>query len=557
MAGGTNEVFNSLQLGQFGGTGTVDIASGALFVTNATANALAVVNANCTLILGAGLFKSDNLVVTNGGVVQYNLNYQVDNGTVTVSGGSLQAGSNLFIAASADSTSTVLVVGGTLVATNGTVSVGNNGTVTSGGGVGRTIISGGTLLFSRITVGNSAGAQCDLILTNGAVISDGGCPSGNCRITINSLGFGDIGSTVDACNTPMSVGVTAPSDYAVSGNASDSFQDLYVGDTDVGTLTMAAGVLNVCQQFIVGNQGPPFEVTPSVGAVWINGGQLTITNPSIYSIIGNSGMGQMTISNGTVIMATVVVGNNNSNPGMLTVAGAAIPVMTVLSSLIVGDCGLGNVGMVTVAGGNLFVTNAAHNATLDVRDGTFIVSSGLVMVDKLVVTSACARVVHTGGGLIYSQLVLDPNQSTVNDGIPNGWKQQYGLDPFDPNVGNEGADGTGMNNLQKYLAGFAPNNSAAYPHIISLARQGANMNVAYRGANGDSTYLPGIASRTNVLEFTAGTGGGNFPNSPLYTGIQTNILSGGTGLGVVTNTIDSGGATNTPSRFYRVRVLVP
>ena len=262
-------------------------------------------------------------------------------------------------------------------------------------------------------------------------------------------------------------------------------------------------------------------------------------------------MGQMTISNGTVIMATVVVGNNNSNPGMLTVAGAAIPVMTVLSSLIVGDCGLGNVGMVTVAGGNLFVTNAAHNATLDVRDGTFIVSSGLVMVDKLVVTSACARVVHTGGGLIYSQLVLDPNQSTVNDGIPNGWKQQYGLDPFDPNVGNEGADGTGMNNLQKYLAGFAPNNSAAYPHIISLARQGANMNVAYRGANGDSTYLPGIASRTNVLEFTAGTGGGNFPNSPLYTGIQTNILSGGTGLGVVTNTIDSGGATNTPSRFYR------
>ena len=240
MAGGTNEVFNSLQLGQFGGTGTVDIASGALFVTNATANALAVVNANCTLILGAGLFKSDNLVVTNGGVVQYNLNYQVDNGTVTVSGGSLQAGSNLFIAASADSTSTVLVVGGTLVATNGTVSVGNNGTVTSGGGVGRTIISGGTLLFSRITVGNSAGAQCDLILTNGAVISDGGCPSGNCRITINSLGFGDIGSTVDACNTPMSVGVTAPSDYAVSGNASDSFQDLYVGDTDVGTLTMAA-----------------------------------------------------------------------------------------------------------------------------------------------------------------------------------------------------------------------------------------------------------------------------------------------------------------------------
>jgi hypothetical protein len=38
---------------------------------------------------------------------------------------------------------------------------------------------------------------------------------------------------------------------------------------------------------------------------------------------------------------------------------------------------------------------------------------------------------------------------------------------------------------------------------------------------------------------------------------QTNILSGGTGLGIITNMVDSGGATNTPSRYYRVRVLVP
>jgi len=37
----------------------------------------------------------------------------------------------------------------------------------------------------------------------------------------------------------------------------------------------------------------------------------------------------------------------------------------------------------------------------------------------------------------------------------------------------------------------------------------------------------------------------------------TNILSGGTGTGTVTNLVDAGGATNTPSRYYRVRVLVP
>ena len=164
VAGGTNEVFNSLELGQFGGTGTVSIADGALFVTNATATATAVVNSNCTLILGPGTFKADNLVVTNGGAVQYNLAYQVDNGTVTVAGGSLQAGSNLVIAATANSTGTVLVVSGTLVATNGVFGIGNNGTVTGGGGRGLLTISNGTLLATTILLGNSTSNQSDLII---------------------------------------------------------------------------------------------------------------------------------------------------------------------------------------------------------------------------------------------------------------------------------------------------------------------------------------------------------------------------------------------------------
>ena len=82
------------------------------------------------------------------------------------------------------------------------------------------------------------------------------------------------------------------------------------------------------------------------------------------------------------------------------------------------------------------------------------------------------------------------------------------------------------------------------------------MNVTYLGANGDSTYAGGPASRTNVLEFATGAADDSYSNNFVSTG-QTNILSGGTGSGVVTNMIDPGGATNTPSRFYRVRVLVP
>ena len=76
-----------------------------------------------------------------------------------------------------------------------------------------------------------------------------------------------------------------------------------------------------------------------------------------------------------------------------------------------------------------------------------------------------------------------------------------------------GADytGTGMSNTNKFLAGFNPTNPAAYLHIISIATTNTtDINVIYLGANGDSTWSPGIASRTNVLEFTAGTANGSY-----------------------------------------------
>jgi hypothetical protein len=80
--------------------------------------------------------------------------------------------------------------------------------------------------------------------------------------------------------------------------------------------------------------------------------------------------------------------------------------------------------------------------------------------------------------------------------------------------------------------------------------------VDYVGASGDNTYTGGPTSRTNVLEFTAGKAGGGYSNSFASTG-QTNILSGGTGTGTVTNMVDAGGGTNRPSRYYRVHVLLP
>jgi hypothetical protein len=179
--------------------------------------------------------------------------------------------------------------------------------------------------------------------------------------------------------------------------------------------------------------------------------------------------------------------------------------------------------------------------------------------------TASANVYSEPVGTVNGYYLGSTNDATVqvlgpyaSSEIPDSWFEQYfGPAPNSQAAPTVDADGTGESNQQKYYAGFNPTNPAAYLHVIRIAETNTtDIRVTYLGANGDSTYMPGIASRTNVLEFTSGTANGSYSNDFVSTG-QTNILSGGTGLGVVANMTDSGGATNRPSRFYRVRVLLP
>jgi PKD repeat protein len=164
----------------------------------------------------------------------------------------------------------------------------------------------------------------------------------------------------------------------------------------------------------------------------------------------------------------------------------------------------------------------------------------------------------TACGLAGCSTIIQSNLITVVSPLTpfQQWQLQYfgctNLVTCPQAAGDADPDGDGMSNTNEFLASFNPTNNAAYLHVISIVKTNSDVQVIYLGANGN----PPIASRTNVLEFTAGVLNGNYSNNFVSTG-QTNILSGGTGLGVVTNMVDTGGATNTPSRFYRVRVLVP
>ena len=140
------------------------------------------------------------------------------------------------------------------------------------------------------------------------------------------------------------------------------------------------------------------------------------------------------------------------------------------------------------------------------------------------------------------QPLLDPNQDQDGDGLPNGFEQAHGLNPFNASDASIDSDGDGMSNLQEFLAGTDPTNRTSSFHITSVATQGSDLLV---------TWATGLG-RTNVVQSTAGLPDGSYATNFIDVSPWI-ILPAGSG-GFTTNYPDPGGATNVPYRYYRIRL---
>ncbi len=107
---------------------------------------------------------------------------------------------------------------------------------------------------------------------------------------------------------------------------------------------------------------------------------------------------------------------------------------------------------------------------------------------------------------------------------------------------NIDADGDGMNNLQEFLTGTDPTDSASAFRITAIARQD-NTNILVTWTMG-----PG---KTNALQRAAGTANGSYATNNF-----ADVFTVTNTVGPSTNYHDLSAATNFPSRYYRVR-LVP
>jgi T5SS/PEP-CTERM-associated repeat protein len=526
------------------GTGSVWRTIGALYVGNSGGGNSLVISNGGRLIDGAYCYVGNNsgtnsVLVSDPGSVWNSsmytilyLGYSGAGNSLVISNGGRVLSDQGTVGLNASSTANcVLITGpGSVWSNSGTFCLGY-----SGFGNNLVISNGGKLFDSTAVLGNSYGTG-----SNNAALVSGTGSVWNCSSGLsfgggrsNTLVINDGGLVVDSYAFLASDGGRQNSAWVTgAGSVWSNTTSLYIdydGSATGNSLVISNSGKVIDQDAYEGYAGNSNTVSIVNGGVWQNN-----TLAIGYFTSGNS----LVVAGGTVLATNLVIGT------------------------LATTCD----NFIELESGSVAVTNATQDAVLEVRNGLLILNGGTLQADILVMTNGCGRIVPQGGTLLYKQLVLDPNLSALGDGIPNGWKQQYGFDPLDPAVASADADGDGFNNLQEYLAGFNPTNAAGYLHVISAATTNSNdVVVTYLGASGDTNYVPGVQSRTNVLDFTTGDASGNYTNGSWQDTGQTNILGvgisaaggEGTGLGTVTNMTDFGGATNVPSRYYRVRVLLP
>jgi Bacterial TSP3 repeat len=489
----------SMTIGSVAGSlGTVNVSGGMVAITGPlmvggnggtglvqmTGGQLVLTNILNPVGVATGLVVDGSVTITNGGsIILSGVDGVVGNrgsGSLTNLGGVLSAG-NLIV--------------GSFGGSHGTLTM-SDGTITATG---------------SLTLGKSAGASGTLWMTGGTLISDN---DGIAHIILGSAGRGAM---------IVSNG-TVQTDQTIAGN----------GVNGSGVLTIAGGNFLSQSTLVLG------EDPPSTGTVWVTSGVLALTNNiTSAGIFTHDGIAQLIVSNGHVAVDTAAIATlSNVGRGTLTFVGGTTVINT---NLVLGNACSKGQGNVVVNGGALFVTNASHTAELDVLNGTLELDSGTLAIDKLVMTNSCAQFVRTGGTLIYGSVVLNPNDDTDGDGIPNGYELSHGLDPLNPVDANADNDGDGLSNLQEYLAGTDPNNSASVFRIASIVQTGNNVLVTWMMGSG----------KTNALQATASAGDGSYQTNGF-----ANLFIVTNTVGTTTNYLDVGGATNKPARYYRVR-LVP
>ena len=84
---------------------------------------------------------------------------------------------------------------------------------------------------------------------------------------------------------------------------------------------------------------------------------------------------------------------------------------------------------------------------------------------------------------------LDASGDWDNDGLPDGWEGEHGLNPLNGQDAGEDSDGDGMPNDEEYSAGTEPNNRSSSLCIMNCLFNGTSDTVTWQGGSDVIQYL--------------------------------------------------------------------
>jgi fibronectin-binding autotransporter adhesin len=559
-----------------GSTGSVYVTGGSLIATNATT----------TIGSGNGSVGSLTVSNATVAIGQTQIGGNANSvGMLTVQdGGQMSVSSNLLVASFFNSTGMVNVAGGQLTATNGVIGFGNNGSIVTGYGYGQMNVTNGTVLANKILLGSSTGGHGDLMIqpngvvnlvgSNALLVPDGVEIDGG-ELTIEN---GDI-----QCGQASATGTYFPCTVTMTGGVA-TVAIVYVGYTGGGTLTISGGQMGVSPLLDVGySSGSAGAIvmsggTLTAGAVILGDsgiGQLSLSDNGIIQVsssfsVGASGAagaagavtlaggalmvsvpvyvgaGSVWVSGGQLQATSLLLGYNNYGVGQLTISNGSVQVNSLVltnganSQIALFGGTLESGGTVVTNNHRFVVGNGSTAATFNLMAGVHWFGNGLEITSNSVL-SGCGtvngNVVVDPGGLVLANCgTLTFNNVVTNNGVllADGGST---LESFGNLINNGSIDAiNGSTNFHTGLINHGSILTAAGVAISLVSPSGQNFTV----------QVQSLAGHTYQLQYSASM------VSPTWT--NTGAPQAGTG-GVLTFT--DYGATADPQRFYRVLVTAP
>ena len=405
---------SSVTSGSFSNTMTVTDVT--LSAPNGVTNILALSDAGTNKPLQV----LNNLSITAGGLLLMT-NSALLGGAFSVDGNASLSGTNgvsgdLYVGFSTNSFGSVNLVDGQTLLTNGYTVVGLYGS-------GQVVLSNGTLTVADILVstndtrangvflGLASGSAGDVTIARGKLEALELLTLGDESGSTGSVWVSDGQLVIGTNDYLMTIGNNGVGQLTLSnGQVMASYVIVANGPGSRGILKVAGGTGTCSRALSIGvAQG-------ATGTVLVTGGQLAVTNYPV--IVGDYGVGQMTVSDGTVRARTVVVGHNNGSQGTLMISGGNT---SVTSNLVAGAYSNAT-GVIHITGGELDITNQFGTGQLvvgQIGSGVFTQEGGTVVVDQLLAIKGTNSIVSFCSGTFNTRSTTVSNTQTfaVGDGL--------------------------------------------------------------------------------------------------------------------------------------------